>query len=378
MVYLEKYKEDIYTCNRTRCGFCRDGCPVYEDMLFESYTSRGKMILARAFLEGVIKPSEELMNVLYACTTCGYCKVRCALDTVRIFEAFRAELVNLGLKDMYHERVLQFINENGNPYGRDKKERSGWANGIRFDNSSDTLFFAGCGYSYEFPDAIRCAALTLINAGVELKYLGAEEPCCNHFSKTTGHWETFTEYVKKNYKMFKSEGVKRIITSCPACFKAFSQEYPEFLPEFDIEVLHYSQVLVKLLDEGKLKPKNEIKMKVAYHDPCHLGRHMKIFEEPREILNKIPGLEVIEFERNRYESYCCGGGGGLFATRPDISMRIAYRRIAEVADRGIDAIVTICPTCESILKRAVEYEELNIKVLDLAELVYQSCMKKEK
>ena len=369
---IEEYKDDIYTCNRSRCGFCREACPTYQEMGFESYSSRGRMLIARGLLEGVLEPSKELLDCVNLCATCGYCQSRCALRNVEVFEALRADLVEQGFKDEYHERAVEEIKRNGNPYLKPRNERAAWADGVPFSKDADTLLFAGCTYPYIFPDWLKASAQLLIDGGLELNYLGNEENCCGSLMLTTGFLDDFTENGEENLHAFREAGVKRIITGCPGCYKILAEDYPKHFENFDIEVEHITQVVARMLDEGKINPSKPVEAIVTYHDPCHLGRHMRVFEEPRKILESIPGLELREMENNRFDAKCCGAGGGMMAAYPEIAVKIAEKRVKEAEATGAEMLVTICPICEFNFERAIRYSDSPIKLVDLMELLKES------
>lgn len=369
---IEEYVDDIYTCNRTRCGFCRSDCPLYQEKGFESYSCRGKMLIARGLLEGVLEPSKELSDCVNLCATCNYCGSKCALRNVDIIEALRADLVEAGFKDEYHERGVEEIKRKSNPYLKPRNERAAWAKDIEFSKSADTLLYAGCTYPYIFPDWLKSSAQLLINSGMKLNYLGNEEDCCGSLMLTTGFLEDFIENGKKNLNAFQNAGIKRIITGCPGCYKIFAEEYPKYFDNFNLKVEHITQVVAKMIDGGKITPVKPVKAIITYHDPCHLGRHMRIVEEPRRILQNIPGLELREMEHNRFDAKCCGAGGGMMAAYPEVAVKIAEKRVKEAEATGAEMLVTICPICEFNFERAIRYSDSQIKLVDLMELLKKS------
>ncbi|NHI94172.1 MAG: (Fe-S)-binding protein [Candidatus Lokiarchaeota archaeon] len=369
---LEQYKDDIYTCNRTRCGFCREACPMYEHFKFEIYSSRGKMQVARGLLEGKVKPSKELMEVLSLCAACGYCQYKCALNNVEIFQALRQYLIEHGVENDFHKRAIKQIIEKSNPFGLEKDKRVEWAKDFKFDTKSEILFFAGCTYSYHLPEDIKKILQILNKANIKLNYLNENEFCCGSLIHLAGYKENFEDLVKKNYQVLKEKGIKEIITACPSCYKMFNNEYPKILEKFEIKVYHLLEYLIKIIIDGKIKLKKPIKMKVTWHDPCDLGRHSGIFEEPRELLKMIPGIELKEMKHNRLDSRCCGAGGGVMASNADITMDLALKRVKEAEELGVDAIITMCPTCEESFSKIIRYEDLNIKVIDLGNLILDS------
>lgn len=369
---ITDFKDDIMTCNRTRCGFCREDCPVYRELRFESHSCRGKMLVARGLLEDLYGLSSKLAEIMYKCTTCGFCKYKCALNTIEFIEALRANLVEAGLALPEHEALIRWTAQYNNPYHKREakpENRDLWAEGIPFMSKADTLFFAGCTFSFLYPNVVRTSALVFTEAGVEMGYFRNKENCCGSWMHRTGHLSPFEKQVEDNVKAFSQAGVKRIITGCAGCYRTLGADYPEHSKGFQAEVVHEVQLLANLIDANRFLFKERVNILVTYHDPCHLGRHMKIIEEPRRILENIPGVRLIEAPFNRYDSHCCGGGGGLLSAFPDLAMQIALRRLQELEETSAEAIVTACPFCETALSEAINRGGSKIKVYDIAEVI---------
>ena len=212
----------------------------------------------------------------------------------------------------------------------------------------------------------------LNKADIKLNYLQEDEFCCGSLLRLTGYTKDFKDLANKNYKILKEKGVKEIITACPSCYKMFNDEYPRYIENFDIKIFHLLEYVLMLIKKGQIKFSKRIDLKITWHDPCDLGRHSGIFEEPREIIKLIPGLELKEMKHNRFESLCCGAGGGVMASNADITMDLALKRVREALELEVDAIVTMCPTCESTFSKIIRYEDLNLKVIDLSNLILDS------
>jgi len=373
-VHIAKHKVDIYACNRTKCAFCLDNCPVYSQLGFEQHGARGKMQIARAILEGKLDYSEPLSECIYACTGCGYCQWRCSRDIVKVFESLRVDLVEADFENLYHRKSINGIHEHNDPYLKPKDERDSWAKGIRFSRRSKTLFYGGCTYSYIFPDALHSNVKLLTDAGVQMNYLGISENCCGYLMHTTGHWREFRQIVKENTREFKKIGVEEIITACQGCYKTLKKDYPEFCESFDVSVRHIMEIIGELVDTGRIEMRKRMNVRVTYHDPCHLGRHMGRFDRPRDLLQRIPGLELVELAHNRYRSLCCGGGGGMPTSHPALAMDIAKKRIKEAEDTGADVLVTACPQCEMMLRKAIRFTKSPLELMDLGAMLYCSSL----
>jgi Fe-S oxidoreductase len=381
-----KYADIVHRC--FRCGFCKFtsdytdfNCPAYRKFRFETYAPGGRMWLIRAWLNDEIKTSERFQEILYSCATCANCVEHCVFtfseDLVNIFIAAREELVSEGIIPPPVRDFLKNIHVNGNPYKEPANERGKWAEGTSIEtyDGQEYLFYVGCVGSYD-ERAKKIAATVgslLVKAGVSLGILGEKETCDGNEVRTLGEAGLFQLLAEQNIESFKKHGIKKIITLDPHSFNAFKNDYPDLGGEF--EVYHYTQILAQLIRSGKIDLK-EYKAKVTYHDPCYLGRHNGEYKAPREILKAIPGLELIEMERNGENAFCCGGGGGNFFTDilgggEDSPNRI---RTMEALDTGAGIIAVACPQCAKMLEDGIKAEELDdkLKVMDLAEIVTQA------
>jgi len=330
------------------------------------------MQLARGVLQNLYELSPKLAEIMYKCTTCGFCEYKCALKNVEFIEAFRASIVDAGLALPDHEALIEWTIKYKNPYYKRKvkpENRDLWAEEIPFKSKADTLFFAGCTLSFLYPDLARTSAFVLTEAGTEMTYLRIRENCCGSWMHRTGHLFHFEKQVEDNVDSFGEARAKRIITMCAGCYRTFRADYPEHAKGFEAEVLHGVEFLAKLIGENHLRFKERVNMVVSYHDPCHMGRHMKVIEEPRAILENIPGVKLVETRFNKYDSHCCGGGGGLLSAFPDLTMQIALRRLQELEETGAEAIVTACPFCKITLSKAIKQKGSKIKLYDIVELV---------
>jgi glycolate oxidase len=214
----------------------------------------------------------------------------------------------------------------------------------------------------------------LDRAGIDYATMGNEEHCCGYLAYLIGS-EQFTEFISNNVERLSKLKAKRLITTCAGCYKTFKDLYPKHA-QIDLEVLHIVEYLEKLITEGKLKFQKPYPLKVVYHDPCDLGRHMSIYEPPRKILEAIPGIQLREFKENRSLAKCCGGGGGLKAYNNDLSDEIAYHRALEALELEADVIVSACPSCKSSLQQAAarirREKKGRMKVLDITEVVAET------
>ena len=232
------------------------------------------------------------------------------------------------------------------------------------------LYFPGCMATYRAKDIAKSTIELLKKADVEFTLLGEDEWCCGSVAFRTGNVDVGKEMMDHNVDAIKESGVDVVVTSCSGCFRTLKQDYEKMSGSSDFEVRHVLELLKELIDQGRLKFP-ETKMKVTYHDPCHLGRHSGIYEVPRDILKSIPGLELVEMARNRRNARCCGAGGGVRAGFPELSDKMADARLSEAEETGAEVLTSACPFCTFALREAAERNGSKIRVLDLPELLVE-------
>jgi Fe-S oxidoreductase len=327
-----------------QCGLCDVVCPWNRIRTF----SMRKIVREAAFGLTDIE-SEDI----WRCTTCGRCPQQCPRDVRQIESgvALRKLATEYGVFPnpvRPIRTVSASLRGRGNPLNEDRNNRANWAEGLSvkpFSEGTEILYFPCCYLSYD-PRLKKVAAATakLLNrAGIDYGILGPKENCCGESIRKTGDEDLFKRLVRENIKAFIDSGVKKILVASPHCYHSFKNEYREF--RVDFEVVHVSQYLAELVNEGKLELKKEYKKKVTYHDPCYLGRHNGIYEEPREVLKKVPGLELIEMPESRVDSLCCGGGGGRIWMETVKGERFSDLRLEQALGVGAEVLVTSCPYC---------------------------------
>jgi len=327
-----------------QCGLCDVVCPWNRVRDF----SMRKIVRQAAFGLTDIE-SEDI----WLCTTCGRCPQQCPRDVQQIESgiALRRIATEYGVfpKSVTPVRTIRgsLVGE-GNPLSEERAKRGGWAEGLSvkiFTEGMEILYFPGCYPSYDprLKNVARATANILNRAGVDFGILGAKENCCGESIRKTGDEEVFKSLAKENIKTFIDNGVKKILVSSPHCYHTFKNEYPEFMVNFD--VVHITQYLFELIDKGKLELKKEYGKKITYHDPCYLGRHNGIYDEPREVLKRVPGLELNEMSESREDSLCCGGGGGRIWMETPKGERFSDLRLEQAIEVGAEVLVTACPYC---------------------------------
>jgi Fe-S oxidoreductase len=385
-----EYQEIIHRC--FRCGFCKFtddyqdiNCPSYLKYGFDTFASGGRMWLIRAWLNEEIQNSRRYWDILYSCVTCGNCsKTHCVMpfnnDLLNIFEAAKAEQEALGLIPPPVKSYFTAVKTHGNPYGELRQKRGEWTEGTGIESYSgqEYLFYVGDVGSYDERGKAmaKSVASLLVAGGVSLGILGSEEESDGNDVKALGGKTLFRELAGKNIRTFREKGVRKIVTLDPHAFNVFTKEYPAMGGNF--EVLHYTQVLARLVKAKKLAL-TPTKLKVTYHDPCYLGRHNGIYAAPRKALQAVPGLELVEMRRNRVNAFCCGGGGGNFftdiiGTGEESPGRV---RLKDALGTGADVIAVACPLCSKMLDDAIKAAglEATIKVQDIAMILTEVLRK---
>lgn len=370
--FAEKY--DLYGC--FQCGKCTGGCPV---------SLKSKLNIRRLMLEGILGKTPDRMagkEELWDCTTCKTCTLRCPreMKPMDLIIGMRSDLVLKGRIPKTIIEALEAVYKYGNPWGKPKNKRTEWIKGLPEEvkvkdlsqgDKTDLLFYVGCTASFDprVQEIARSLAFTLHHAGIDFGILGNEEQCCGNEIRRMGETGLFEELVEENVKRFDSHKIQHILTLCPHGFNALKNEYPQ--GKYD--VLHATQLLAKRLKEGKLSLKTEIKKVVTYHDPCFLGKQNKVFDEPRALLNAIPGLIFKELDRSRERSLCCEGGGGRMwvESSSETGERLADIRVKDAVELGAEIMATACPLCVLTLEDAVKTtgHEDHFKIMDVTELL---------
>ena len=352
---LEAVRNAVNCC--TMCGFCKSVCPSFKSIGWDSALSRGRIVLTYGLLTGELEPDESVVRNMYTCTTCADCVRRCPskVEIVDIIELCRADLVKAGHILPKHKAMCENILKEGNPFGEKQSREEALG---KKPHKAKVGYFAGCTATYRSKETARATMSILDKLGVD--YTTLDETCCGSVMQRVG-WpqEDVTKLMQKNIEAIKAMGVETLVLSCAGCYRMFKIEYPKYV-DVPFEVLHITEYLARM--DLKLKPMSGV---VTYHDPCHLGRHCGVYEPPREVIAKIPGIEFKEMDFNRKTSHCCGGGGGVRSAYPEESMDIASTRLDEAS--FADVIITTCPFCVNNLDAAKG--DRKIQVRDLVEII---------
>jgi len=379
-----KYDDMIHRC--FRCGYCKfptdwstiTNCPSYARFRLESFSAGGRLWLIRAWIMGEIEWTERLAKIVYSCTNCKNCEVKCPIsfsdNLVNMVVAARNIMVEQGALPSSVKKFLNNVQLHGNPYGISAKKRDQWLkeSDIQSYQNQEYLFYVGCEGSYDTraQNASKALGELLHKAGVSFGVLGNREISDGNEVEMLGEEGLLEELAEKNIRLFNELGVKKIITFSPHSYNVFKNTYPKYGGKY--EVFHYTQILPQLIQSGKLEPP-ALNKKVTFHDPCFLGRWNQEYEAPRKLLKSLQGVELREMERNKKSALCCGGGSGNFYTdflggSEDSPARI---RVREAFDTGADILAVACPNCLTMLEDAVKVEGLeeNLAVKDISEIL---------
>jgi Fe-S oxidoreductase len=386
--YLESLKEKIDETYRCRnCNYCYSRCPIYD-------ANNGFMVKGPSGITQSIyylvnwnlkeeKEKREIVEILSACTTCNACVIACkelaaGIPLLDIIESGRKLLIeeDFGLSEE-QSIVLNSIYQKRNSYGMDLADRTKWSKDLNVKKlptaKSETLLYIGCAASYD-PEIQKTArALVKIFNSINLDFgILENESCCGCVAKRLGDELLFEEISEANIKSFLNCGLKRIITISPHSYNTFTKEYKGIE---NIEILHYTQFLDRLIRDKRIEFKKNINARITYHDPCYLGRHNNIYEEPRNVIKAIPGINFTEIEHyNKKFAFCCGGGGGGMWLKTEKENRLADIRMKQIMGTNAEIVAVACPWCHTMLKESSESLglESQIVVLDIAQLVAEA------
>jgi Fe-S oxidoreductase len=335
----QEFMDMIRRCGN--CGFCRAHCPVYGSLRREALNARGKMIILQEVMEGRQELCDELIETLFQCTTCASCATNCpsGVKVPDILKAVRKDLVHMGTCHPAFKSMDQVLKTQANIYAEEERETFG----RRVNLKAEYVFFMGCVGQYREEEATEATLDVLDHLGVD--YTLIEEVCCTGVLEDVGH-SIHADKADQNMALIASTGAKTLITACPYCFRTFKNK-AAYAPLNDagVEVMHISQFL-KDFDFGVTTD-----LRVTYHDPCDLGRHTGIYEEPRQTIRKI-APDFVELAENRVQALCCGAGGGVRGAYAKNSLAMARRRLEQVEEVGAQVLLTECNSCVHNLSNA--------------------------
>ncbi len=416
---LEQYQGDMGMC--CRCSACKFipmqkvksagysyACPSIARYNFHAYSGGGRLNIANVMLKNGFNYSDKIMDVVQNCQMCGACGVSCNyamdMEVLEPIQEFRNRAVAEGHTVPVLDKVIENLKKTGSMVPEKVVGRADWAKGLNLKDFTrekvQVVYFAGCltSFNQEQWKLAQNTAGILQKAGVDFGIAGAAETCCGGRAYQMGYQQEFLEQAKKSMALIRKSGAGILVTGCADCYQAFKVLYDRFGLKGDLEVLHTTEYIARLMKEGKLKPARKVDMIVTYHDPCRLGRlgepwiHWSgkkvpgdrfvfdppktyrrgtygIYEPPREVLKSLPGLKLVEMERIKEYAWCCGAGGGVSDSNPEFARWTAGKRIEEAVSTGAEALVTACPWCEKTFNETVHENGNRMKIFDIVDLV---------
>ena len=407
-----KWKQllDLVTC--TECGRCQDQCPAWNtgkplspklvitdlrDHMFakapyllgeasaEAPDGHDPSVLSQDLVQDVVGS-----DVLWSCTTCGACVEQCPVDIEHVDTIVDMRRYQVLMESRFPTEagtMLRNIENSGDPWGLGGGQRLAWKDGLEFDvpvvtdripDDVEYLYWVGCAGALEdrARKTVQSTARLLHRAGVSFAVLGPRESCTGDPARRLGNEYLYQTQAQQNIGTLSTVGARKVIASCPHCFNTLAREYPD-LGATGYEVIHHSELLQRLVAEGRLEPSSPLELTVTYHDPCYLGRHNKIYDAPRQVLDAVPGVRSIEMHRCRERGFCCGAGGARMWMEERIGKRVNLERTDEALSTGADVIGTACPYCTVMLDDAVKQRQAEggadgVRVLDVAQVLEQS------
>lgn len=374
--------KEISTC--VQCGYCMNSCPTRQVWL--SSTPRGRILMAKdLFLDqrhSERKVTKEYLGRIFQCTLCGRCRVDCSVDirSPRMWISLRNRLAESDFRIEGLEGLTKAIEETHNITARPNDRRTDWARRLKLSEALETrrkaevVYFVGCLTSF-FPmtqPVAKAFAQILDCAGIDFAIVGGDEWCCGFPLLAAGLNKAAARFIRHNIERIEEMGAKTVVMTCPGCYRVWKDEYYDIIGQrHRFNVLHSTEFIARLIEDGRIDIKG-LEENITYHDPCDLGRNSGIFDEPRYIIEKIPGLNLVELEDNREYCSCCGSGGDLLASYQDLSLDIAKRKLQEVLSTGVETVATACPACIRAMNMAKTATKARLDILDITQLLWKA------
>lgn len=316
---------------------------------------RGRLTAIYGVKKGVIKQTPFLHNSLFSCTLCGLCEVECppGVKSIEVMEALRSDVTSILGFNPPHERLLSNLRVKGHPYSDPIPLKYHITK-----QESEIAYFPGCTAIFRLPHIIQ-KTLTILRM-ISNSEVALLHGCCGGIAKRIGALEIFNDVKHRIEELLNNSEIKELIVTCAGCYSTLTKYYSLG----KIKVKHIS---VFLCDFSNLPFKQSMKGKVAYHDPCHLGRHSNIYEEPRHVITNLAKMELVEFKDNREKAVCCGGGGGLMSAFRELAEQIAFNKLKQLSKLNVSRLVTACPFCELNFREAIRRHNMQIEILDIVE-----------
>jgi Fe-S oxidoreductase len=369
MMSTKTFTDTIKACRV--CLLCRHACTVGNVTLMDTNLPRGKALLLYATQVELLDWDHRVVEVMYQCTSCHLCREWCVngWDIAPLTLAARAEIAGQGLEPEPARRMKETLLASGNRYGESAAPLRDWIASLGLPDRAPLLYFAGPTAAYRQPELVRSAVALLQRCGADFTLLPAE-PDPGDLLFVLGYRPEARQFAGRTLEALRDSGATTIVSSDPTAIETFRHGYRDWgleIPE-GLRFLHMSEYLAGEIASGRLVPQLPLELSVTYHDPCSLGREMKVFDAPRQVLSALPGLELREMRLNREHALCCGNGGGVPVTNFPIAEAAGQNAGKVILETGAQVLVTACPSCKSSFAQHTP----GMQVLDLAELVLQA------
>lgn len=369
----DHFTDDVFSC--AQCGYCRNVCTVYDPIPWESNSPRGKYYLLNQFIKGKIPMDADLGRALFPCTTCKKCELVCQIQAHNAdhWVALRQVFIKNGLHNTGLEFIRNNVNTTGNFWGASPEDRMKWLD-VPTQDKGKVAVWSGC-WAETIQDSVSQNITRILNKlDIPFVHFKEREQCCGFYMGLGGYHEDYKTIVKRNLEMFKEAGVEQILTGCPACIAAFRDDYPKLAKELGMECnvkfTHFVEYMDELVKTGKMKFTEPVNATATVHDSCHAGRWFGIYDEPRNVIKAVPGIEFQEMKSIRENSLCCGLVSA-FDSLPSVVAN-GDKRVQEAVDIGVDYLVTTCGGCGSQLNATCQRMGAKVKQIDVTTLAAKS------
>lgn len=358
-----------------QCGLCSPSCPSSNIMNFtlrQAVTAIGSRNVGRVLNDDSIKYIlEQIRQGSWYCFDCGYCEEVCPVDmkVPELMTKMREESRVNGFLPDSAKMMNSNIKNHHNPYGKyAQRQRTDWSDEFDLPSESEVMLFFGCTPAYKEKNILTSTMKILKDQDVGIL---EDEWCCGYPTKVMGYTETAKKMARHNIEAIKDAGADRVITVCPTCYRTLEEEYPRMVGELPFEVMHVTEYLQELL-QGNDTTFKELEKRVTYQDSCHLGRHMSVYESPRDVLRSVPSLELVEMSRNRWRARCCGGGGGVKSVKADLSREQGVKILEQAEKEAVEELITACPFCKWNLTDSAKKADTDINIEYITEFLLQA------
>lgn len=398
MMPLEKVADSLHRC--ISCGECDSigpyipyidayqvvekwTCPILDKYKFHTYSARGIVFSSREVYYKDMGIDKDIAKIFFSCTTCGTCDEICPLPIVEVVKNMREEIAihNPELVPPKNKKRNDNIRSTYNIFGAPNKNRAKWAESLNLPVTGSTMLFCGCYSAFRQPESANSTIKILRQLGLDVGYLGESEKCCGQHCGWSGDPRLQKELAEQNVKALAASGASQVVFICPSCYRTFKKDYQEMLGKLPFELVHITELVNKYIEDDKIRFSKRVDEFVTYHDPCHLsrqhlGRGNAVYNQPRNILNSIPGVSFQEITPNKKFGYCCGNGALVTeANYPEIAANMSaniFDAVNQLKQETLPTVITSCPHCNETLSNNSRQSGKGIKFKNIVDLIAEA------